>query len=68
MDMHHRVGATSPELEPDPDARAAADEPIVEDDAISGGALSARYMLVEDLDHLWRTGQTRRVLTIRWVR
>ena len=27
-----------------------------------------RYVLVEDLDHLYRTGQSRQVLELRWTR
>ncbi len=38
-----------------------------EPDFVEAGPLRARFVLVEDVDHLMRTGEPRQVLRVRWV-
>jgi hypothetical protein len=47
-----------------PKARSA---PPLQPDFAEAGPLRARFVLVEDVDHLMRTGEPRQVLRVRWV-
>jgi hypothetical protein len=50
----------NPSRPPVPSAREAAEQVAAE--------LTARYVLVEDLDYLVWTGKSRQVLALRWSR
>jgi hypothetical protein len=67
--MKHPATATSPSVAPEP-ATISSTPPADSDATATPRAtpLRARYVLVEDLDHLVRTGESRQVLAMRWER
>ncbi len=65
MDMH----TGTPANVPDPMSVAATPATDSEEPAAAETAqLSARFVLVEDLEYLYRTGTSRRILAAQWFR
>jgi hypothetical protein len=57
--------ATTPNAAPGTEKRRSA--PSAAANSAEAGPLRAQFILVEDVDHLMRTGESRQVLNVRWV-
>jgi hypothetical protein len=50
-----------------PPASKPDSAPPATPNSAEAGPLRARFILVEDVDHLMRTGESRQMLSVRWV-